>query len=222
MKEFIVVIEDEEDLLELLEYNLQKEGFDVEGFIDTRNVEKLLNEQNVDLMIVDRNLPTMEGSEFVKYLRKKGYSVPVIFLSAKNEDYQKIEGFISGGDDYVTKPFNLNELMFRVKALLNRVNPFKEKIQYRDIVMDMSDKSVLIDSVEIDLTKKEFELLAEFIKNKNIVLTRETILERVWGGDEVCQDRTVDVCIKRLKEKIDPNRDRNYIVAVRGVGYKLC
>jgi DNA-binding response OmpR family regulator len=112
--------------------------------------------------------------------------------------------------------------MFRVKALLNRVNPFKEKIQYRDIVMDMSDKSVLIDSVEIDLTKKEFELLAEFIKNKNIVLTRETILERVWGGDEVCQDRTVDVCIKRLKEKIDPNRDRNYIVAVRGVGYKLC
>ncbi|MEF3192427.1 MAG: response regulator transcription factor [Campylobacterales bacterium] len=221
MSAIIVVIEDEEDILELLEYNLKKEGYDVVGFLSTQNVEKMLADEPVDLMIVDRNLPGVEGSEFVASLRAKGIQVPVIFLSAKGEEHHKIEGFNRGGDDYMTKPFSLQELMARVRAILKRSAAAPELLSHRDIVIDLVRHQVTVDGEEVELTKKEFDLLCELVRNKNSVLDRDVLLERVWGFDEVYQNRTVDVAIKRLKEKIDPLRQKNYIQSVRGIGYKL-
>jgi len=222
-KDLIVVIEDEEDLLELLEYKLSKEGYEVEGFLSTKNVYNFLEEESVDLMIVDRNLPGEEGSEFVKSIRSKGIDIPVIFLSAKNADLDIEMGFLRGGDDYITKPFNMNELILRVKAILKRTKSesFEKILTFRDIVLDLNKREVYIDKRKVDLTKLEFDLLCTFIKNKNMVLSREYLLENVWKKDEIHQDKTVNVAIKRLKEKIDPKKDKNYIESIRGIGYKI-
>lgn len=219
----ILIIEDESDLLELLEYNLQKEGFETAGFLSTKNVEQFLKEERVDLMIVDRNLPGAEGSEFVRELRTKGFSIPVIFLTAKARDEEIEEGFMRGADDYMAKPFNIKELILRIKAILKRTANVEEAetIHYRDIIIKPKSREVFIDGKIVELTKLEFDLLLEFIRNKNIVLSREHLLESIWGQSEY-QERTVNVAINRLKEKIDPKKEKEYIKSIRGVGYTLC
>ncbi len=220
----ILVIEDEEDLLELIEYHLLKEGYEVEGFLSVKNVEPFLAEEEADLMIVDRNLPGTEGSEFVASLRAKGIDIPVIFLSAKDQERDIETGFLRGGDDYMTKPFNMSELLLRIKALLKRTKNdlFSDRLIYKDIVLDLKRREVFIEGKEISLTRLEFDLLYTFIKNRNVVLSREYLLEQVWDTDAEHQEKTVNVAIKRLKEKIDPKKEKRYIEAIRGVGYKLC
>ncbi len=223
MSAHIVLIEDEEDLLELSEYRLQKEGYEVTGFLSTKNVEELLLEEDVDLLIVDRNLPGVEGSEFIKKLRKDGHRIPVIFVSAKNQDSEIEEGFLRGGDDYLTKPFNMNELVLRVKSMLRRTKKSDEgKLVYKDITMDLDERRAYVAGEEVGLSKLEFELLSYFIQNKNIVLNRDQLLEEVWKDEEFKQEKTVNVTINRLKKKIDPNREKAYIQPIRGIGYKLC
>jgi DNA-binding response OmpR family regulator len=223
MNNLIVIVEDQEDILELIEYSLNKEGFETIGFLNTKNVKDLLEEEKVDLIIMDRNLPGVEGSEFVAKLRKDGMSTPVIYLSAKNSEENIEEGFLSGGDDYITKPFNMKELIFRIKAILKRTNPLStlKELVYKDIVLSLDARTVTINSEKIDLTKLEFDLLLTLIQNQNIVLDRDYLLEHVWGNDEVYQDRTVNVAINRLKEKIDPTKEKEYIKSVRGVGYTI-
>jgi two-component system alkaline phosphatase synthesis response regulator PhoP len=220
----IVVVEDEEDLLELIEYNLSKEGYEVIGFLNTKTVERMLVEEDVDLLIMDRNLPGVEGSEFVQALRKDGFTTPVIYLSAKNLDSEVEEGFLRGGDDYITKPFNMKELILRVKALLRRTTKKigDGTLVHRDLVLDKSSRTLTVDGKNVDVTKLEFNLLSEFILNKNSVLDRDYLLENVWDEGEEYQYRTVNVAINRLKEKIDPEKTKEYIQSVRGVGYKLC
>jgi len=221
---FIVIVEDEEDILELVEYNLEKEGFDTMGFTSTKNVAQLLEEENVDLLIMDRNLPGVEGSEFVAQVRENGVNVPVIYLSAKNKESDIEEGFERGGDDYITKPFNMKELVLRIKAVLKRTMKEKSegKVIYRDITLDLGSRELFIEGESIELTKLEFDLLHTLINNQNIVLDRDYLLEHVWGGDAIYQDRTVNVAINRLKEKIDADKSKEYIKTVRGVGYTLC
>ncbi|WP_345992966.1 response regulator transcription factor [Sulfurimonas sp. HSL-1716] len=223
MKNLIVIVEDEEDILELIEYSLNKEGFETVGFLNTKNVKELLEEEKVDLIIMDRNLPGVEGSEFIAGLRKEGVQTPVIYLSAKNSDENIEEGFISGGDDYITKPFNMKELLLRIRAVLKRTNPVSmlKEITYKDIVLKLDSRTVLVDDKKIELTKLEFDLLLTLVQNQNIVLDRDYLLEHVWGNDEIYQDRTVNVAINRLKEKIDPTKSKEYIKSVRGVGYTL-
>ena len=220
----IVIVEDEEDLLELIEYNLEKEGFEVIGFLNTKTVTQILEEEEIDLLIMDRNLPGVEGSEFVKTLREDGVLTPVIYLSAKNRDSDIEEGFLRGGDDYLTKPFNMRELILRVKALLRRTTKkYNEgRISHRDLLLDKSTRELSVDGTNIEVTKLEFDLLYEFIINKNSVLDRDYLLENVWGDGELYQYKTVNVAINRLKEKIDPEKTKEYIQTVRGVGYKLC
>lgn len=220
----IVVVEDEEDLLELIEYNLSKEGFEVIGFLNTKTVAQILEEEEIDLLIMDRNLPGVEGSEFVASLREEGVMTPVIYLSAKNRDREIEEGFMRGGDDYITKPFNMNELILRVKAILKRTTKKQPegKVSHRDLLLDKSTRTLLVDGVSVDVTKLEFDLLYEFIINKNNVLDRDFLLENVWHDTQMYQYRTVNVAINRLKEKIDPDKTKEYIQTVRGVGYKLC
>jgi len=220
----IVIVEDEEDLLELLEYNLTKEGFETIGFLNTKTVAQILDEEEIDLLIMDRNLPGVEGSEFVRELREDGLDVPVIFLSAKDRDEDIEEGFLRGGDDYITKPFNMKELILRVRSILKRTSKKHNegKLIFRDMVLDKSTRELLVDGKNVEVTKLEFDLLVEFIMNKNSVLERDYLLENVWGDSENYQYKTVNVAINRLKEKIDPDKSKDYIQTVRGVGYKLC
>jgi DNA-binding response OmpR family regulator len=221
-KATILIIEDEEDIVDILEYNLQKEGFDVIGFLSTKNVKKCLKEEKVDLMIVDRNLPMVEGSEFVESLRKDGYTMPVIFLSAKVSQKDVLEGFNRGGDDYIKKPFDITELIARVKALLNRTYGKKnKKIRYRDLTLNIKNREASIDEKELELTKLEFNLLLEFVKNPNIVLTRDYLLEMIWKREFDTKEKTVNVAVKRLKDKISSLTKKKYIKTIRGEGYML-
>ncbi len=219
----IVIIEDQEDILELEEYHLQKEGYEVTGFLSTNHVEDFLIEEDVDLLIVDRNLGGVEGSEFIKELRDIGYKIPVIFVSAKNQDSEIEEGFLRGGDDYMTKPFNMNELLLRVKSLLRRTKGDDEgRVVYKDIILELDQRLVFVDKKEIFLSKLEFELLRYFITHKHTVLHRDELLQEVWGDECIKLEKTVNVAINRLLKKIDPEKTKGYIEAIRGVGYKLC
>ena len=219
----ILIIEDEGDLLELIEYHLSKEGYSATGFLSTENVEQFIEEESPSLMIVDRNLPSMEGSDFVKYLREVGHSIPVIFLTAKDKEDDMIKGFESGGDDYMTKPFSYKELLIRVNALLRRSGVSDtQKIKFRDIVLDLSTREVCVDGDIINLTQLEFQLLHTFVKSPNIALERDYLRDEVWGDNsENFHDKTINVAINRLKKKIDPDAIKNYLQPVWGVGYKI-
>lgn len=221
MESLIVVIDDEEDMLDLLEYNLTKAGYEVLGFLNTSKIEQLLNEENVDLLIVDRNLPGVEGSEFIKNLRLKGYNNSVIFLSAKTSMDEQLEGFEAGGDDYITKPFEIDNLLARIKAVLKRTKKKADIYKFKDILINLTNAEVLIGNKNVELTKLETNLLVEFIKNKNILLTRDYLLSVIWN-DENSSEKTVNIAIKRLREKIDPTREKKYIKSIRGEGYMLC
>ncbi len=215
----IVIIEDEEDILELLEYHLQKVGFQTIGFRSTNRVEQFLEEENPSLLIVDRNLPLVEGSEFIKEMREKGYNIPVIFLTAK-DSYQAIdEGYLSGADDYITKPFRMQELLHRIQAILRRSGAIKQsKLKYRDLLLDIEAQTLFIKDKTIKLTKMEFNLLYIFMQNPNRVLNRDFLVENI---SEESKGKSINVAISRLKQKIDPDGTKKYISAVWGVGYKL-
>jgi len=219
----IVIIEDEEDILELLEYHLNKEGYRVTGFLSTENVEQFLEEESPALMIVDRNLPGIEGSEFVAHLREAGYNIPVIFLTARDQEKDLEEGFKSGGDDYMTKPFKTKELLLRIEALLKRAGvSSNDKVKYRDLVLDMHQHTLSIEGKQIGLTNLEFRLLHTFIKNPHQPLDRDFLREEVWGDDSTeFHDKTINVAMNRLRKKIDPTGEKEYIAPVWGVGYKL-
>ncbi len=213
----IVVIEDEADLLELLEYHLKKEGYQVSGFLSAEHVEQFLEEESPSIMIVDRNLPNIEGSQFVKRLRQKGYDIPIIFLSAKDSDEDIEEGFEIGGDDYITKPFNPKELLLRINALLKRSGLLdaREKYKYKSITLDCSSRSVLVDTKDVSLTNLEFEILLYFMKNISKVIDRDTLYDLFWNDKKSEPNyNAINVAITRLKKKIDngSSRDRKSVV----------
>ena len=223
MKETILIVDDDSDILELLEYNLSGAGFDVLGFLSTKNVRSVLLQENIDLIIMDRNLPDIEGSYYIEMLRSKNINIPVIFLSAKNSAEEIREGFLKGADDYITKPFDIEELVLRVKAVLKRCNgDHKESagsIEYLDLELDLNLHRVTIGSVDITLTNLETSLLQILLNNKGKVLDREYLLKYVWKDSDNIHPKTVNVAIKRLKEKIDPLKEKEYIKTIRGVGY---
>ncbi|MDX4011559.1 response regulator transcription factor [Aliarcobacter skirrowii] len=223
MKKLILIVEDEEDMLELLEYTLQKEGYDTIGFLNVdKNVRKVLDEESIDLILMDRNLPNIEGTTFIKELRVSGYSNPVIYITAKDKENDVLEGFEAFADDYITKPFNLKELIARVKAVIKRTSKELEFIKAKDIIYNFANKKFYIENKEIELTQLESSLLFEFINNQDILLSRDYLLEKVWKDSLDKKEKTVNVAIKRLKSKIDPKAKKNYIKAVRGEGYIFC
>ncbi len=219
----ILIVEDEEDILELLEYTLQKEGYETIGFLHVnKNLEKVLEQESVDLILMDRNLHGYEGASFIKKIKKCGFDQAVIYLTAKDKDKDILEGFESFADDYITKPFNLKELNARIKAVLKRTSRDIEILKVRDIVYNASNKKFSCDGKDFDLSRLEHNLLLEFIKNKNILLSRDYLLNTVWGNEIETKRKTVNVAIKRLKEKIDPKGEKKYIKSVRGEGYIFC
>ncbi len=222
-KKLILIVEDEEDILELLEYTLQKEGYETIGFLTVdKNVKKVLDEEQIDLILMDRNLPGIEGTIFINELKSQGYTNPVIYVTAKDNEDDIIDGFNSHADDYITKPFNLKELCARVKAVIKRSSKESDVIKVKDIIYKSSNKKFFVDENEVELTHLEHDLLLEFIKNKDILMSREYLLNTVWKDSLDKKEKTVNVAIKRLKAKIDPEGTKEYIKSVRGEGYIFC
>lgn len=218
MNELIVVIDDEEDLIDLLEYNLKKAGFGVVGFTNSLRVEQFLEEENVDLLIVDRNLIHEEGAVFVQNLRQKGFNHPVIFLTAKDSKADVLSGFEAGADDYISKPFDMDDLIARIKAILRRTKNELKIYKFKDIYINTATGEAKIGGTRLNLTNLEMNLMVEFIKNKNIILSREYLLDKVWEGQNF-NDKTVNIAITRLRQKLGK---QNYIISIRSQGYKLC
>lgn len=219
----ILIVEDEEDILELLEYTLQKEGYETIGFLNVNEkLEKVLDEEKIDLILMDRNLPGIDGTEFINSIKQKGYNTPVIYLTAKDKDEDILEGFDSHADDYITKPFNIKETLARIKAVIKRSTKDVDILKVRDITYKASNKKFYINEKEIELTHLEHDLLLEFIKNKDILMTREHLLQSVWEDSYDKKLKTVNVAIKRLKAKIDPDNKKEYIKSIRGEGYIFC
>jgi len=219
----ILIVEDEEDILELLEYTLQKAGHDTIGCLNVgSSVIDMLDEENIDLILMDRNLPGSDGTKFISKIKSKGYNIPVIYVTAKDKDEDILEGFDHHADDYITKPFNLKELCARVNAVIKRTSKKVDVLKIRDILYKTANKKFFINELEIELTHLEHDLLLEFIKNKDILLSREHLLETVWEDSYDKKLKTVNVAIKRLKSKIDPNNEKEYIKSIRGEGYIFC
>jgi DNA-binding response OmpR family regulator len=222
-KKLILIIEDEEDILELLEYTLQKEGYETIGFLSVnKKVEEVLKEESIDLILMDRNLPGIEGTTFINKIKQQGFNYPVIYLTAKDKDEDILKGFDSHADDYITKPFNIKQMLARIKAVIKRSSKDIEVLSIRDISYTASNKKFFIESKEIELTHLEHDLFLEFIKNKDILMTREHLLETVWEDSLEKKLKTVNVAIKRLKTKIDPENKKEYIKSIRGEGYIFC
>lgn len=216
----ILVVDDEKLIRNVVREYLENESYEVMEAEDGMQALELMDHETPDLLIVDIMMPHMDGFSFCKELKQEGRNIPTIMLSARGEEFDKLTGFELGIDDYVTKPFSPKELMARVKAVLKRTSSeMGEKFIYEDLIIDYTAHQVLIDGSEIPLTPKEYDLLCYFVKNKNIALSRENLLNQIWGYDFFGDDRTIDTHIKMLRNSLGKYRD--LIVTVRGMGYKL-
>lgn len=216
----LVLIEDDKDLNELLALRFRALRYEVFAFYECVGVERVLDEQDIDILLVDRNLPFgKDGIDFVARLRKQGYNEPVIFLTAKALQTDILQGFEMGCDDYITKPFDFNELVLRIKALVKRSKKESEKLAFKDFLLDLENRLCFFKKEQIQLSSLEFELLKCFFENKNAVLSREFLAECVWD-DTSTNDKTINIALTRLRAKFPALKA--YIQSVRGVGYKLC
>tara|TARA_R100000951_G_scaffold95714_1_gene84861 strand:+ start:94 stop:762 length:669 start_codon:yes stop_codon:yes gene_type:complete len=216
----ILIIDDEEEIRELLEYNLKREGFEVTTAENGVVGLKKLEENDVDLILLDVMMPELDGIEVCHQIRKQPAfnNVIICFLTARSEDYSQIAGLDAGGDDYISKPIKPRVLISRINALLRRNENASQKTQeVKDLVIDRDKYLVSIKNEPIHLPKKEFELLALLASRPGSVFERYNILETVWGSDIIVGDRTIDVHIRKLREKIGSK----YIKTVKGVGYKF-
>ena len=220
--EKILLVDDEPDIIEFLGYNLTKEGYDVTTTTSGKEALEIANKINPDLIILDVMMPEMDGIETCHEIRKiEGLKNTLIaFLSARGEDYSQVAGFDAGADDYITKPIKPRLLVSRVKAILRRKSGAEEtniNEQEGGIRIDREKYLVYKEGEEFSFPKKEFELLALLISKPGKVFTRDIILENVWGGEVVVGDRTIDVHIRKLREKLGDH----YIKTIKGVGYKF-
>lgn len=217
----ILLVDDEPDILEFLGYNLKKEGYKVFTSSNGKDAISIAKKEIPELIVLDVMMPEMGGMEVCRELRKNSSlkNVMIAFLTARNEDYSQITGFDSGADDYITKPIKPNVFVSRVKALLRRIekNSSSNNIEISGIKIDREKYLVEKDGNEITLPKKEFELLSLLVSKPGKVFKRDEILQKVWGDDVVVGDRTIDVHIRKLREKIGDD----YFKTVKGVGYKF-
>ena len=229
----VLVVEDEPVLLETLAYNLQKQGYEVLTAADGYQAIALARKERPALLVLDLMLPGVDGFEVCRILRQE-MSAPILMLTARAEEVDKVVGLEVGADDYMTKPFSMRELMARVKALLRRERLIREEIAAQDViaagkplifdnlVIDDSRRELLKDGQVVALKPKEYELLLFLARQRGIVVSRDLILERVWGWDFDGGSRTVDVHVRWLREKIeDDPGDPTRIVTVRGIGYRF-
>ncbi len=221
----ILVVDDEKLLVKGITFNLQNEGYEVEAAYDGAAAVELARRGDFDLIILDWMMPEKSGSEACMEIRTFS-DVPIIMLTAKSEDSDKLMGFACGADDYVTKPFNILELKARIRALLRRASGSRRQqkesslLECRGFTLDMSQRVALREGRVVDLTAKEYELLEVLMKNPRHVFSREKLMDRVWGYTYAGDYRTVDVHIRRLREKLEPDPAQpKYILTKWGVGY---
>lgn len=218
----ILIIEDEKKLALMIKRGLINEGYNVECVFDGETGEIAAETGNFDLILLDLMLPKKDGLEVCKYLRKKGLSTPVLMLTAKDSTANKITGLDYGADDYVVKPFSFEELVARIKALLRRPSIIvPEILQAGNLKLNTRTREVTHNKRVINLTKKEFSLLECFLRNPNQVLTREQILENLWGWDYEGFSNVVDAHIKNLRKKMDRYEKGSLIETIQGTGYRL-
>jgi len=223
----ILIVEDDRTLVDVLRYNLVKEGYNVLIAGDGEGALKLTRTEEPDLVLLDIMLPGMSGLEVCRILRKET-NVPILMLTARTDEIDKVVGLEVGADDYVTKPFSLRELMARVRAMLRRAEMTapkpsgRQSVKVGDLQVDVARRKVTLGNSVLDLTQKEFDLLAFLAQNKGLVFSREQLLDKVWGYEFAGDTRTVDVHVRWLRQKIetDPAHPR-HLITVRGVGYKL-
>jgi two-component system alkaline phosphatase synthesis response regulator PhoP len=221
-KQTILVVDDERDLLDLIEYNLKKEGFKV---LKAENGEEGISkakEHRPDLILLDIMMPKMDGLEAVEIMRKDDglKKTPIIFLTARSDEKTEIDGLNKGGDDYITKPISTTKLVSRIKAALRRFDDSEQtanKLEVHDLQIDKDRYIVLQEGNEFQLPRKEFELLFFLASRKGKVLDRQTLLNKVWGDNIYVVDRTVDVHVRKIREKLGDH----YIETVKGVGYRF-
>ena len=221
----ILVIEDEPDIRKNLEYNLAREGFSVIGAASISEAESNLSAQTFNLILLDLMLPDGSGLDLCKKIKadSKTESIPVIILTAKDDEVDKVVGFEIGADDYVTKPFSVRELILRVKAVLKRGTEKKDILEverkFGDLRIDIDSHEVYVDDSKINLTALEFKLLRQLVDTRGRVQSRDQLLSEVWGYSSDVTTRTVDTHVKRLREKLGPMG--KYVQTIRGVGYKF-
>ena len=221
----ILVIEDEPDIRRNLEYNISREGFNVITAGSLSEAEEIVNSNSLSLILLDLMLPDGSGLDLCKKFKSnsKTDSIPIIILTAKDDEVDKVVGFELGADDYVTKPFSVRELVLRIKAILKRGQTKKEVVeverQFGDLKIDIESHEVFVDSVQIDLTALEFKLLNQLVETRGRVQSRDQLLQDVWGYSAEVTTRTVDTHIKRLRNKLGSMG--KYVQTIRGVGYKF-
>jgi len=230
-KSRILVVDDEQHIVELVKFNLDKEGYQVDTAFDGRNALAAVERQKPDLIILDVMLPEVDGFEVCRTLQKNPATseIPIIMLTARAEEIDKVLGLELGADDYITKPFSPRELVARVKARLRRMTKNTEAkkdapevININGLVIDPDKYAVFLEDTKLDLTPKEFELLRMLAQNRGRVLTRDFLLEKIWGYDYAGDTRTVDVHIRHIRQKIESQPgDFQCIETIRGVGYKF-
>ncbi|MFP4697541.1 MAG: winged helix-turn-helix domain-containing protein [Eubacteriales bacterium] len=230
-KKVILTVDDEEHILELLKYNLDSNGFNILQAETGEKALEVLEKNNVDLVLLDLMLPGIDGIQVLKKIRndKKHKKVPIILLTAKSDEIDKVLGLEMGADDYIGKPFGVHEVVARIKAVLRRTEEHKNKeekicdlVVIEDIIINHSTHTVQIKDKSIELPLKEFELLFLLAKNRGRVFSRDYLLEKIWGYDYYGETRTVDVHIRNLRKKIEEDDKKpKFIKTVRGVGYKF-
>ena len=221
----IFIIEDETSIIKLVQHNLEKEGFIVSSSENGNEGLKQLKKFEPNLLLLDWMLPDLSGIEICKHIRKdnKFKTLPIIMLTAKGEDEDKIKGLESGVDDYLTKPFSFKELLARIKAVLRRSNPeiVSDSLEFEDLSLDRVEKRVFRNNLEIKLGPTEFRLLEFFLMNPKRVYSRDQILENVWPNNVNVESRTIDVHIRRLRQSINLDGKKELIRTVRSSGYSL-
>lgn len=220
----ILVVDDEKIIVKGIKYNLEQEGYEVETAFDGEEAIRLAHDKSIDLILLDLMLPKVDGFTVCRNIRSFS-NVPIIMLTAKGEDIDKILGLEYGADDYITKPFNIREVTARIKAILRRVSPEVKRENQKvivsgDIVLDYNLRIVTVRNEKVELTGKEFELLELFLKNPGEIYTRENLLDTAWNFENHREVRKVDVHIRRLREKIEEDpANPKYIITKWGVGY---
>jgi two-component system OmpR family response regulator len=226
----ILIVEDDRTLRDLLQYNLQKEGYKIWTAADGEKGLEVFHNKSIDLILLDIMLPVMSGLEVCRIIRSER-PVPIIILTAKAEEVDKVVGLEIGADDYMTKPFSMRELQARIKALLRRsqvqISPVSADtkshyLEYGAIRIDLDRHEVFHNGYTVELNPKEFELLVFLVSNRGKVVGREQILRKVWGYDYIGNSRTVDVHVRWLRQKLEKDADHpQYLQTVRGYGYKF-
>lgn len=225
MKPYILLVEDEAALLTLLRYNLEKEGFEVGEAVDGEEALLMVQERRPDLMVLDWMLPTLSGIEVCRRIRRMQdvRNMPIVMLTARGEEADRVRGLDSGADDYVVKPFSPAELLARIRAVLRRLRPAlsDEVLAYADLRMDLAAHKVTRAETPIHLGPTEFRLLRHLMEHPGRVFSREQLLDSVWGPDIFLETRTVDVHVRRLRQALNRDRQPDLIRTVRSAGYAL-